>query len=185
MPNPEPPAGHAAFTRSHVHGVNMVVLARVARLLGVDQLHVGTAVGKMAETEEEVRANIAACKEPMHGVRPVLPVASGGLHPGTVPRLVEIFGVDTVIQAGGGIHGHPKGTRAGAKAMLQSIEAAMKGVPAPEYAKKHKELAEALKIWKYRPPNTVKKLLEQEKKRAKTLRKRALSKGLGEIEKYW
>ena len=83
------------------------------------------------------------------------------------------------------MHGHPKGTRTGAMAMRQAIDASLKGIPAPKYAKTHKELAEALKIWKYMPPNTVKKLLEQERKRAKTLRKRALSKGLTEIEKYW
>jgi ribulose-bisphosphate carboxylase large chain len=140
-------AGHAAFTRSKVHGINMVVLARVARLLGVDQLHVGTAVGKMAETEEEVRANIAACKEPMHGVLPVLPVASGGLHPGTVPRLVEIFGNDTVIQAGGGIHGHPDGTGSGATAMRQAVDAAIRGVKLESYAEDHPELSKALTKW--------------------------------------
>jgi ribulose-bisphosphate carboxylase large chain len=140
-------AGHAAFTRSRVHGINMVVLARVARLLGVDQLHVGTAVGKMAETEEEVRANIAACKEPMHGVRPVLPVASGGLHPGMVPKLVEIFGNDTVIQAGGGIHGHPDGTMKGATAMRQAVEAATRGIRLEDYAEDHVELSRALKKW--------------------------------------
>jgi ribulose-bisphosphate carboxylase large chain len=140
-------AGHAAFTRSRVHGINMVVLARVARLIGVDQLHVGTAVGKMAETEEEVRANIAACKEPMHGVRPVLPVASGGLHPGMVPRLVEIFGDDTVIQAGGGIHGHPDGTVKGATAMRQAVDAAIRGISLEDYAKDHVELSRALTKW--------------------------------------
>lgn len=140
-------AGHAAFTRSPVHGINMVVLAKVARLLGVDQLHVGTAVGKMAESEEEVKANIAACKEPIHGVRPVLPVASGGLHPGTVPRLVEIFGVDTIIQAGGGIHGHPDGTVPGATAMRQAVDAALHGIKLEDYAEDHPELSKALTKW--------------------------------------
>jgi len=141
-------AGHAAFTRSPVHGISMVVLARVARLIGVDQLHVGTAVGKMSETEEEVRANIAACKEPMHGVRPVLPVASGGLHAGMVPDLMRIFGVDAVIQAGGGIHGHPDGTAKGATAMRQAVDAVLGGYTLKEYAEDHVELARALTKWK-------------------------------------
>ena len=140
-------AGHAAFTRSHVHGINMVVLARVARLLGVDQLHVGTAVGKMAETKEEVLANKEACVEPMGDIKPVLPVASGGLHPGMVPKLVEYFGNDTVIQAGGGIHGHPDGTVKGAKALRQAVEAAVAGITLEEYAKTHNELSKALTKW--------------------------------------
>jgi ribulose-bisphosphate carboxylase large chain len=141
-------AGHAAFTRSPAHGISMVVLARVARLIGVDQLHVGTAVGKMSETEEEVKANIAACKEPMHGVRPVLPVASGGLHAGMVPDLMRIFGVDAVIQAGGGIHGHPGGTAKGAAAMRQAVDAVLGGYALEKYAEDHAELAGALARWK-------------------------------------
>jgi ribulose-bisphosphate carboxylase large chain len=125
----------------------MVVIAKVARLIGVDQLHVGTAVGKLSETREEVLENIHACKEPMYGIKPTLPVASGGLHPGMVPKLVEIFGKDTVIQAGGGIHGHPDGTIIGARTLRQAVDAAMKGIPLEEYAKDHPELAKALKKW--------------------------------------
>jgi len=140
-------AGHAAFTRSYVHGINMVVLARVARLLGVDQLHVGTAVGKMAETKDEVLANKEACVEPMGDIKPVMPVASGGLHPGMVPKLVEYFGNDTVIQAGGGIHGHPDGTVKGAMALRQAVDAAVEGITLEEYAKTHKELGKALTRW--------------------------------------
>ena len=48
-------------------------------------------------------------------LKPVLPVASGGLHPRLVPALMETFGNDFVIQAGGGIHGHPDGTIAAPK----------------------------------------------------------------------
>ena len=140
-------AGHAAFTRSHIHGISMVVLARVSRLLGVDQLHVGTAVGKMAETKDEVLANKDACIEPMGDIKPVLPVASGGLHPGMVSKLVEYFGNDTVIQAGGGIHGHPDGTIKGAKALRQAVDAAVAGIPLKEYAKTHNELGKALTKW--------------------------------------
>ena len=140
-------AGHAAYTRSHKHGINMVVLARVSRLLGVDQLHVGTAVGKMAETREEVIANKEACVEPWGDIKPVLPVASGGLHPGMVPKLVEFFGKDTVIQAGGGIHGHPDGTVKGAVALRQAVDAAMEGISLEDYARSHDELEKALTQW--------------------------------------
>jgi ribulose-bisphosphate carboxylase large chain len=64
-----------------------------------------------------------------------------------VPKLVEIFGKDTVIQAGGGIHGHPEGTIVGARAMRQALDAAMKGVSLREYAKDHAELEKALEKW--------------------------------------
>jgi len=140
-------AGHAAFTKNPKHGISMRVVAKVARILGVDQLHVGTVVGKMSETGEEVRENRDALTVEMDRLKPVLPVASGGLHPGLVPALVKFFGKDFVIQAGGGIHGHPEGTTAGAKAMRQAVDAAMGGVSLDEYAKKHKELNVALKTW--------------------------------------
>jgi len=141
-------AGHAAFTKNQKHGISMYVVAKVARAMGVDQLHVGTVVGKMSETREEVLGNINACKMPMGGLKPVFPVASGGLHPKLVPALMKTFGKDFVIQAGGGIHGHIGGTFAGATAMRQAVDAALKGKTLEEYAKNHKELKTALKLWK-------------------------------------
>ncbi len=140
-------AMHGALTRPEFHGIKMSVLALVYRMLGVDQLHVGTAVGKMAEGREEVLSNVHSLTRELYGLKPTFPVASGGIHPGHVPALLEIFGKDVIIQAGGGIHGHPDGTRAGATAMRQAIDAALHGVPLREYAKDHKELKKALEKW--------------------------------------
>jgi ribulose-bisphosphate carboxylase large chain len=140
-------AGHATFTKNPVHGISMKVISKVARIVGVDQLHVGTVVGKMFETKEEVAENCEALKMNMGRLRQVLPVASGGLYPGLVPALMEFFGRDFVIQAGGGIHGHKDGTIAGAKAMRQAIDATLSSVPLAEYATKHRELRRALQMW--------------------------------------
>ena len=140
-------AGHAAFTRSHSHGINMRVIAKVARIIGVDQLHVGTAVGKMAETATEVKGNIRTLLEPLHGIKEVFPVASGGLYPGLIPALMKIFGKDFVIQAGGGIHGHPDGSVSGARAMRQAVDAVMAERSLEDYADDHVELETALDTW--------------------------------------
>jgi ribulose-bisphosphate carboxylase large chain len=140
-------AGHAAFTKNPRHGISMQVIAKLARIVGVDQLHVGTVVGKMSETKEEVTENRDALCSVIDRLRPVMPVASGGLHPMLVPELVKFFGKDFVIQAGGGIHGHPKGTVCGALAMRQAVDAALVGSDLAEYAKTHRELSDALKIW--------------------------------------
>jgi ribulose-bisphosphate carboxylase large chain len=140
-------AGHATFTKNVEHGVSMKVIAKTARIIGVDQLHVGTVVGKMSETYAEVIQNCEALKMKMGKLKPVLPVASGGLHPGLVPALIELFGKDFVIQAGGGIHGHPGGTRAGAKAMRQAVDATLSGATLEEYARDHEELRRALQTW--------------------------------------
>lgn len=141
-------AMHAAITKSQKHGISMRVFAKLLRIIGCDQLHVGTAVGKMSEDKEEVLANIDALKCKMHGIKKTMPVASGGLHPALVPKLVEIFGRDFIIQAGGGVHGHPNGSRAGAMAMRQAVCAAMGKVTLKECAGEHKELAAALEKWK-------------------------------------
>jgi ribulose-bisphosphate carboxylase large chain len=141
-------AGHAAFTKNTKHGISMSVIAKVARIIGVDQLHVGTVVGKMSETREEVSENCEALKTEMYGVNEVLPVASGGLYPGLVPALMKFFGNDFVIQAGGGIHGHTDGTVSGAMAMRQAVDATQQGISLQEYAKTHKQLQTALELWK-------------------------------------
>lgn len=85
-------------------------------------------------------------------IKPTLPVSSGGLHPGLVPDVMKALGSDIALLVSGGIHGHPKGTRAGAKAAMQAIEATMNGIKLEDHAKKNKELAEALGKWgRYRP----------------------------------
>lgn len=136
-------AGHAAMTRSKDFGISMKVLAKVSRIIGIDQLHVGAAVGKMSEDPIEVLENISAIKEGM-SIKKSLPVASGGLSTPKIPDVVRIFGNDVVIQMGGGIHGHPKGTLIGAKAAKQALDATMRGISLAEYSKTHIELKEAL-----------------------------------------
>lgn len=140
-------AMHAAFTRNKKHGISMLVLAKLSRIIGVDQLHIGTAVGKMEGPKEEVIGIKNAITQECFDLKPVFPVCSGGLHPGLVPELVEILGRDIIIQMGGGIHGHPGGTRDGALAARESINAVMQEIPLEEYAKDYEELREALEKW--------------------------------------
>ena len=153
-------AGHAALTRNKRHGISMHVVADIARLIGVDQLHIGTVVGKMEGGKEEVSAlgeeienNVIRehghiLSEKWERIKPVFAVCSGGLHPALVPYLVKHLGKDIIMQFGGGIHGHPMGTRAGARAARQATEAVMNGSTLSEYAKSHKELRAAIEKWK-------------------------------------
>jgi len=141
-------AGHAALTKNPKHGISMRVLSKAVRIIGVDQLHVGTVVGKMFETREEIAQNCEALSTKKINFKPVMPVASGGLYPGLVPALMKFFGKDFIIQAGGGIHGHKDGTVAGAKAMRQAVEATLEGIKLEEFAQTHKELKGALETWK-------------------------------------
>ena len=157
-------AFHAAFTRNPKHGMSMLAVAKVARLIGVDQIHIGTVVGKLESPKDEVLALQEAItsrvvkgggkilQQDWGDVKPVFPVSSGGLHPGLVPQVIEMLGPEIVIQIGGGVWGHPDGGRAGAAALRQAIDAALKGVSLEEYAKSRKELRTALDKWGYIRP---------------------------------
>jgi len=161
-------AFHASFTRNPLHGMSMFALAKLLRLLGVDQLHVGTpGVGKLEAKTKDVINNARILREqhfipspddPLHveqewyHIKPALPVSSGGLHPGTLPEVIKAMGKDIVIQVGGGVLGHPDGPRAGAAAVRQAIEAYLKGVSLADYAEHHRELRRALEKWGYVRP---------------------------------
>ncbi|MFX1385240.1 MAG: RuBisCO large subunit C-terminal-like domain-containing protein, partial [Promethearchaeota archaeon] len=153
-------AMHAAFTRNKKHGMSMLALAKLMRLIGMDQLHTGTIVGKMEGGKKEVQeinSVITQTKIKDNGttildqdwgnIKPILPVASGGLSPLHVPELIEILGKDMVFQFGGGCHGHPDGTEAGAKAIKQAVDAVLLGYELIEYAKNKSELSKAFKKW--------------------------------------
>ncbi len=153
-------AMHASFTRKEEHGISMFVLADIARLIGVDTLHIGTVVGKLEGTLEEVselreeieKKTVKETKNRLSQnwgkIKPTLAVSSGGLHPGHVPYLIKNLGKDLVIQMGGGIHGNKLGTRAGAVAARQAIDACVNKISLQKYAKTHKELNSTLKQWK-------------------------------------
>jgi len=152
-------AMHAAFTRNEKHGISMMVLADLARLIGVDQLHIGTVVGKLQGTLKEVseiseeieKKKVKETKNRLaqdwQNIKPTLSVSSGGLHPGHIPYLIKHLGKDLVIQMGGGINGHPKGTLRGAIAARQAVDAVMRGENLKKFCKKHIELKEALEYW--------------------------------------
>ena len=139
-------AMHAAFDRIEDHGVSMRVIAQIARLCGVDQIHTGTAdLGKL-ENEDSAGINEWLSSD-LHGLNDVLPTASGGLHPGLVPELLDRLGTNLCVQAGGGVHGHPDGTAAGARAFRQAVDAALAGTSLEEYATDHEELRVAVEKW--------------------------------------
>jgi len=139
--------------------MSMEVIAQFARMVGVDTLHIGAVYGKMSGGKDEVLHIEKEIEEPFtkktkefleqewYNVKSVFGVASGGVYPGIVPEVIKAMGNDIVIQAGGGIHGHPDGTLAGAKAMRQAVDAVMKKISLEKYAKTHEELKESLKTW--------------------------------------
>ncbi len=140
-------AMHAAFTRSRQYGMSMLVIAKLARLAGVDSFHTGTVVGKMEGGKEEVVAINTFLRSEWFGLKTVLPTASGGLHPGHIPDLVSILGKDMLFNFGGGIHGHPDGTAAGARAVVQSLDATLKSMTLQDASSFSPELKKAIEKW--------------------------------------
>jgi 2,3-diketo-5-methylthiopentyl-1-phosphate enolase len=61
--------------------------------------------------------------------------------------LIEDFGMDSIINAGGGVHGHPQGAAGGGKAFRQAVDAVLAGKTLSEAAGEHPELATALELW--------------------------------------
>ena len=153
-------SGHAAMIKGK-HGISMLVIADIARLIGIDQLHIGAIVGKMFGEKEEVvhigeeiekrfikeNKRIHTLAKNWYHIKPVMAICSGGLHPGHVPTLVKYLGKDIICQFGGGLWGHKMGGEAGARAIRQALDATLKKIPLKEYARSHIELKTALDQW--------------------------------------
>jgi ribulose-bisphosphate carboxylase large chain len=168
-------AGHSTFTRQKNHGISFRVLAKWARLIGVDHIHAGTVVGKLEGDPGSTRGYYDVLRGRRNRPSPgtgllfdqdwaslpgVMPVASGGIHAGQMHQLLHYLGEDVVLQFGGGTIGHPMGVAAGATANRVAAEAMIQarnegrdlyaeGPHILARAAKHSpELAAALEVWK-------------------------------------
>jgi len=136
--------GHAAFTRNPKHGIDVALWSKLMRMCGADQLHIGSVEGKFYYDKGETQRTINALRQPFHHVKPTMPCSSAGNRPANIGISVQTLGTDFMFLAGGGIHGHPDGSTAGAKAMMQAVRAALANIPIEEAAKKNLELQRAL-----------------------------------------
>lgn len=144
------PALAGAMYPSAYYGMSAaVLLGKLNRLAGADLVLFPSPYGSVVMPKQENLAIDAALKQPLHHLKQSMPVPSAGIHPGIVPLIMNDFGHDVVVNAGGGIHGHPLGTAAGGRAFHQAIQACLQGVPLEEAANKpqHEELAAAIKAW--------------------------------------
>lgn len=155
-------AMHAVFTRQLDHGIHMRVVAKWLRLTGGDHLHTGTVVGKLEGSWSETEGIIDILRErfipadhakgiyfdqDFAGLKDVWPVASGGIHVHHIPELYKLTGNDAFWLFGGGTHGHPKGSRAGARANRVATEAIASGQTLEEAAQNCPELRDAMELW--------------------------------------
>lgn len=135
---------------SPVAGISSVlVMGKLARLAGADMIIYPAPYGKVPTFTKEKYLRIAKyLRAPMGHIKETLPCPSGGNTQLEVPKLINDLGIDVGIAAGGAVHAHPMGSRAGAKSFRQAIEATLKGIPLEEYAREARELQVALEAYK-------------------------------------
>lgn len=157
------PAMAGAFYPSPYYGIAApLLLGKLMRLAGADLVLFPSPYGSVVMPREE---NLAiksvltgSSAEVFRGsetgapasstLRESFPVPSAGIHPGLVPWILRDFGSDVVVNAGGGVHGHPMGAAAGGKAFRQAIDAVMIGSSLRDYAAAGRpELQAAIDSW--------------------------------------
>lgn len=115
---------------------------------------------------EDLMHHVVLSDDSWRGMKKCCPIISGGLNPTLLKPFIDVMGsIDFITTMGAGCHAHPKGTRSGAKALVQSCEAYTKGIDIHEYAKdpKHIELAEAIEFFEKKKTNEVKQAEMSEK----------------------
>ncbi len=137
-----------ALSYSPITGIaTNIVIGKLPRVCGSDITVFPAPYGKAPILKERFLHMAHDMVMPLHHIEQTMPMPSGGISQGMVEEVIDDLGTDIVIGAGGAIHAHPDGPRAGARAFRQAIEAKMQGIPVGRYAKEHEELQRALDAW--------------------------------------
>lgn len=137
----------SALTVSQYQGLSSYVLTKLTRLCGADIMLLEPPYGKFDILFSKYIKNVTACNGKMYDIKPTLPFVGGGVIPGLVPQLLDDLGAECLLGVGAGIHAHPMGPQAGAKAFRKAIDATMHKVDLRTAAKDCKELQAAIDQW--------------------------------------
>jgi 2,3-diketo-5-methylthiopentyl-1-phosphate enolase len=143
------PALAGAISGAQDTGISYsVLLGTLMRLGGADMVLFPSSYGTVTLPSQDTLAIKTALTWSMGPLRKSFPVPSAGIHPGLVPKIIQDYGQNVIVNAGGGVHGHSKGAAAGARAFQQAIAWSLKrgnlgGVSQREFP----ELSEALRLW--------------------------------------
>ncbi len=141
------PSFSGAIASSHVYGVSYaLLLGKLLRMAGADFSLFPSPYGSVALEKQQTLAIAEELTKEEPFVR-TFPVPSAGIHPGLVPLLIRDFGIDCVINAGGGVHGHPAGAVGGGQAFRAAVEAVLSGRSLHDAAKENEPLRQALDLW--------------------------------------
>lgn len=130
-----------AYAGSTYTGVSApLAIGKLTRLAGGDFQINGHPWGKFPVSYKVFYRSFKFFTQPWWHIKPMMYACSGGTTQLVVKNMIDALGTDIILAAGGGVHGHPDGSEAGAKSMRQAIDAAVEGIDLIEYAKTHKEL---------------------------------------------
>ncbi|MCY9759683.1 2,3-diketo-5-methylthiopentyl-1-phosphate enolase [Paenibacillus alvei] len=146
------PALAGAYYPAKEHGIAApLLLGKLMRLAGADLVLFPSPYGSVTMPKEEtqgIRQALTSTAESLESIhKRSFPVPSAGIHPGLVPLIIQDFGTEVVVNAGGGIHGHPLGTASGGQAFVDAIDAVMKGDTLEQRAVVSEPLAAAIGLW--------------------------------------
>ena len=133
---------------NHRYSVSWIVIAELARMIGVDFIHAGMWGGYLSDSEEVLGAILQTLRT-KSTFKKTVPSLSCGCHPGLVSSTVKHFGTELMLSSGGSIHGHPDGTIAGARAMRQACDALHESQDFMKYVETKPELKKAIEKWGY------------------------------------
>lgn len=141
------PAVSGATTASSLYGFSSsLLLGKLLRLAGADFSLFPSPYGSVALDRDEALGIAENCLTE-DSIKQSFPVPSAGIHPGLVPLLIQDFGIDSVINAGGGVHGHPNGAIGGGRAFRAAIDATLSGISLKQAAESDENLKLAIELW--------------------------------------
>jgi 2,3-diketo-5-methylthiopentyl-1-phosphate enolase len=122
-----PVIGHMDFAgvyyESDMSGISsFLIMGKLARLAGLDILVYPSVYGKAPFLKDKYLSCARALRYPFGSIKTVFPMPAGGVTPYITLKMIKDLGFDLVVGAGVGIHSHPQGTQAGARAFRQVID---------------------------------------------------------------
>lgn len=142
------PAVSGAITPSEFYGIsNRLLLGKLLRGAGADLVLFPSPYGSVALPKEDAIGISAELTEKNGYWKGSFPVPSAGIHPGLTPLLFQDFGTECIINAGGGVHGHPGGAVDGGRAFRDAIAGILKNQSLDQISQHSKPLKEALDLW--------------------------------------